>query len=151
MLPMIAQLLLWVALSVPTGAAAAKAPPPAAGDGIAEAKLIQVYKLVGAGRSHQALHEAEALVRQYPNFQLAQLVHGDLLAVRGRPLTWFGDVPDELSKGSTQNLEELRGEAQLRIAALKHWPAQGTVPTQFLKLSAFNKHAIAIDASKARL
>lgn len=151
MVRLLGRLILSAALGGSVGAMAAKGPPPAGGDGIAEAKLIQVYKLVGAGQTRQALHEAEALVRQFPNFQLAQLVLGDLLAVRGRPLTAFGDVPDDLRKGAAENLLELRGEAQLRIAAHKHRPAQGAVPAQFLKLSAFNKHAIAVDVSRARL
>lgn len=151
MLPTALRLLLWGALSGASAVAAAKPAPPAGVEGDAEAKLIHVYKLVGAGQVRQAQHDAEALVRQFPNFQLAHLVLGDLLAVRARPLSSFGDVPDELGKTSTQNLEDLRIEAQLRIGALKHRPAPGAVPEQFLQLSALNKHAIAVDVSKARL
>lgn len=151
MLPMIGRLLVIAALSGPVVATGAKSRPPAPADGIAEVKLIQIYKLVGAGQSRQALLDAETLVRQFPNFQLAQLVHGDLLTLRGQPLSSFGGVPEEMGRAATQNLEELRSEAQLRIAALRQRPAQGALPAQFLKLSAYNKHAIAVDVSKARL
>lgn len=153
MLPTFRRLLLCTALSANAVAAAAgvNAPVAPGGDGIAEAKLIEVYKLVGTGQTRRALVQAEALVRQFPTFQLAQLLHGDLLAAHARPLNTFGDVSVELGQAFRQNLHELRSEAQLRIAALKYRPMQGTVPAQFLKLSALNKHAIAVDVSKARL
>lgn len=151
--PIVGRMLLCAALSTPGVLAAAPnaAVTPPGADGKAEAKLIHVYKLIAAGQSRQALLEAESLVRQVPHFQLAQLVYGDLLAVRARPVGSFGDVPEELSKVSVQNLQELRSEAQLRITALRQRPVQGTVPAQFLKLSALNKHAIAVDVSQARL
>ncbi|MDO9089239.1 MAG: L,D-transpeptidase family protein [Burkholderiaceae bacterium] len=153
MLPTFRRLLLCAALcaNAVAGAAGVNASAAIGGEGIAESKLIEVYKLVGAGQSRQALVQAEALVRQFPTFQLAQLVHGDLLAARARPVSSFGDVREGMNQAANQNLQELRSEAQLRIAALKHRPAQGSVPAQFLKLSALNKHAIAIDVSKGRL
>lgn len=46
-------------------------------DGVAEARLIEVYRLTGHGKTREALARAESLVRDYPNFQLAQLVYGD--------------------------------------------------------------------------
>jgi len=150
--PTFRRLLLCAALGANAAAGAADVNASAApGEDIAESKLIEVYKLVGAGQSREALMLAEALVRQFPTFQLAQLVHGDLLAARVRPVSSFGDVREGLSQAGNQNLQELRSEAQLRIAALKHRPVQGAVPVQFLKLSALNKHAIAIDVSKGRL
>lgn len=121
MLPTFRRLLLCTALSANAVAAAAgvNAPVAPGGDGIAEAKLIEVYKLVGTGQTRRALVQAEALVRQFPTFQLAQLLHGDLLAAHARPLNTFGDVSVELGQAFRQNLHELRSEAQLRIAALK--------------------------------
>jgi len=112
MLPTVCRLLLCAALSRHTvaGATGANASLAPGGDGIAEAKLIGVYKLVGAGKTRQALVQAEALVRQFPTFQLAQLVHGDLLAARTRPVNSFGDVR-EVSQAANQNLQELRSEA----------------------------------------
>ena len=35
-------------------------------------------------------------MRDHPNFQLAQLVYGDLLTARARPLRALGDVPEDL-------------------------------------------------------
>ncbi len=49
------------------------------------------------------------------------------------------------------NLNDLRVESQLRLRALRERPPPGTLPAELLKLSAQNKHAIAVDASRARL
>ncbi|MEN9984209.1 MAG: hypothetical protein RI918_2178, partial [Pseudomonadota bacterium] len=46
----------------------------------AEAKLLRIYQLIGKGQNRQALAESELLLKAQPNFQLAQLVHGDLLS-----------------------------------------------------------------------
>jgi L,D-transpeptidase YnhG len=120
-------------------------------DGAAEARLIEVYRLVGQGRGESALRKAEELVRDHPNFQLAQLVYGDLLSSRTRSLGRFGDVPDALAFRGATTLVELREESQLRLRALRERPPIGSVPAQFLQLSARVKHAIAVDTSRSRL
>jgi len=89
-------------------------------------------------------------VQQHPNFQLAQLVYGDLLAAQVRPVRAFGDVP-EASGPAGQMLAELREESLLRIKALREPPPAGAVPEQFLQLSPRTRHAIAVDTSRARL
>src|SRR5665811_2560047 len=60
---------------------------------LTEARLIEVYQLVSQARNREALSKAESLVHDYPNFQLAQLVYGDLLASQFRPLLKLGDIP----------------------------------------------------------
>ena len=120
-------------------------------DGIAEARLIEIYRLIGKADTQAALHKAEQLVRDFPSFALAQLVLGDLLSARTRPLQNFGDVPPDQLKSGTDALNELKSESQLRLKALRERPPQGSVPAEFLQLSLRNKHAIAIDASRARL
>ncbi len=92
-----------------------------------------------------------ALVRDYPNFQLAQLVYGDLLAARMRPLQNLGDVPEPMRIAAAPALGELRAESLLRLNALRERPPAAAFPSQFLSLSGRNKHAIAIDASRSRL
>jgi murein L,D-transpeptidase YafK len=123
----------------------------------AEARLIEVYKLIGQANIRSALPKAESLVADHPNFQLAQLVYGDLLAARNRPLartgaaTAVGAVPDDLAKAGAPQLSELLEESQLRLRALRERPPAGHVPSQFLALSSQNRHAIAVDASRSRL
>ncbi|MBK0392957.1 L,D-transpeptidase family protein [Ramlibacter sp. CrO1] len=120
-------------------------------DGETEARLIEVYRLIGAGNGRQALARAEALVKDHPTFGLAQLVYGDLLMAQVRPLRQPGDMPDGIAANGAQALAELREESQLRIRALRERPPAGAVPSQFLQLSPSSKHAIAVDTSRARL
>ena len=119
--------------------------------GLAEARLIEVYQLVAKAQGREALTKAESLVQDYPNFQLAQLVYGDLLAARMRPIRTLGDVPEPMLQAAAPMLSELRDESQMRVKALRERPPPGAVPSQFLALSLRNKHAIAVDASRSRL
>ncbi len=125
-------------------------PKPQA-NGMTEARLIEVYNLIGRGLNRDALAKAQKLVEDQPNFQLAQLVYGDLLAARTRPVKAVGDVPDDIAKSAGSVLGELRDESARRIKALKERPVPGTIPSQFLALSQKTRHAIAVDASRSRL
>ena len=126
----------------------------------AEAKLLHIYQLIGKGQNRLALAESELLLKAQPNFQLAQLVHGDLLSSFVRPVNSQGDLPKSMpiasSATSTNSatsaaLNELREESLQRLKALRERPPANTVPSQFLALSERNKHAIAVDASRSRL
>ncbi|MEQ1659386.1 MAG: hypothetical protein ABL896_11485, partial [Hylemonella sp.] len=103
-----------VAMATPqTPMQAALMPSPASGagqvNGAAEARLIEIYRLTGAGYTREALERAESLVRDHPNFQLAQLVYGDLLTTQARPVRDFGDVPAALAGGNAgTTLSDLR-------------------------------------------
>ena len=143
-----------IPLALAAGATAGVAAASAAADksdGNAEARLIDIYKLISQANSREALSKAESLVKDNPNFQLAQLVYGDLLAGRARPIRMLGDVPDTTAKAGAQQLADLRQESQLRMRAPRDRPASGVVPSQFLTLSPRVKHAIAVDASRSRL
>ena len=123
-------------------------------DGQAETRLLAVYKLIAEGRSREALAQAEALARDYPNFQLAQLAVGDLLMSRTRPIRRMGDVPEPDTARSLQvatTLEELRNESRQRVDAQRSRPPAHSIPAQFLELSPRSRHAIAVDASRSRL
>lgn len=141
--------------SVAAGAAMAASPDGIPGamkkDGEAEARLIEIYRLIGQGKINDALGFAQALVKAHPNFQLAQLVYGDLLTSRSRPLRVLGDVPETTARVAAVALGDLREESMMRLKALRERPPAGTVPSQFLMLSNRNRHAIAVDASKSRL
>ena len=117
----------------------------------AEARLIQVYQTIGQSRTREALLLADKLVADFPHFALAQLVHGDLLMAQSRPLKMLGDVPEATLRAAPGVLGELREESLLRMKALRETPPADMLPEQFARLSARNKHAIAIDASRARL
>ncbi|MFM9878845.1 MAG: murein L,D-transpeptidase family protein [Burkholderiaceae bacterium] len=116
-----------------------------------EAQLIQAYQAVAQGNRRSALALAEGLVQAYPNFQVAQLLYGDLLAAQARPARTLGDVKEPLARQHAAQLAELREESLLRLKALSERPPAGSLPAQFVNLSAQNQHAIAIDASRSRL
>lgn len=117
----------------------------------AEARLLDIYKLIGSGQGKQALSKAEALVKDVPNFQLAQLVYADLLSAQAHPLPSMGHAPDDLAAKAPQRLDQLRMEADRRLQALRDRPPPGALPTQFIEVPPTTKHAIAVDASRSRL
>ena len=117
----------------------------------AEARLLEIYKLMAQEEPRKALDLAEKLVTDFPNFQLAQLVYGDLLAARTHALKSMGDVPAPTPSAAASALADLKEESLHRVIALKERPAEGTLPSQFLKLSPQTRTAIAVDAAKSRL
>ena len=117
----------------------------------AEARLIDIYRLIGNGQARQALQHAEALVRDVPNFQLAQLVYADLLLAQTRAIPSMGQAPGDIAAKAPQRLEQLRLEAEKRLSALRERPPAGTLPSQFITLPPTTRHAIAVDASRSRL
>lgn len=119
--------------------------------GQAEARLIGIYQLISQGQHREALALADRLVKDHPNFQLAHLVHGDLLSLQARPVRQLGDVPDTKALAASQQLSTLREESRRRLLALTERPPEGSIPTQFLALAPQSRHAIAIDASRSRL
>jgi L,D-transpeptidase YnhG len=118
--------------------------------GHAEGRLIEIYQLIGKGAHRGALRKSDELVRDHPNFHLAQLVRGDLLNMQTRVVRQLGDVKG-LGAEAADQLAVLREESRRRLTALTERPPPGHVPEQFLALSPQSRHAIAVDASRSRL
>lgn len=136
----------------PHAAPPADAKPALAASRNPEARLLDIYRLVGAGNTREALKQAQALVNDVPNFQLAQLVYADLLSAQTAPLRTFGAAPGYVSSfAPPDRLTQLREEAARRIQALRERPPTGAIPRQFIELPASSPHAIAVDASRSRL
>jgi murein L,D-transpeptidase YafK len=125
--------------------------PPVSSKGSPEARLLEVYRLIGASDARQALAKAEALTRDVPNFQLAQLVYADLLMARHKPLGALGDAPTGMAGPAAEQLQQLRREAAVRLSSLTERPPAQAVPREFIELPASTRHAIAVDASRSRL
>ncbi|MEY4748637.1 MAG: hypothetical protein RIQ60_851 [Pseudomonadota bacterium] len=115
----------------------------------AEARLIEIYGLIGAADARGALAHAESLINDSPNFQLAQLVYGDLLLAQGMPLDSVGQGAGKLVNGA--QLPQLKQEAIKRLHALRAAPPIGTVPSAFVQVAANTRHAVAVDATHSRL
>lgn len=139
----------------PSPKAAAKKTPLR--DGQAEQRLLAVYQLISQGDTRQALAQAESLVRDYPNFHLAQLTVGDLLSARTGPITQLGNVPQSNASNAKpkseaiSSLQELRRESLQRVQAQRQRPPAGRIPAEFLTLPNQTRHAIVVDASRSRL
>ena len=118
---------------------------------LAEQRLLEVYRLAANGKSREALEKVQSLVHDYPHFQLAQLVYGDMLSARIRPVGVLGDLPVDLQTQAAPALANLRDESRLRVGAAKDRPRAGAVPEQFLALSPTVRHVIAVDGAKSRL
>lgn len=119
--------------------------------GNAETRLIEIFSLLEQSQFQQALTKSSELTQDHPNFHLAQLVHGDLLKLRFQPSAALGDVSQEQAQAASAQLASLRAETRKRLHALQNRPPAGSVPHQLLAVSAWSKHAIAIDASHSRL
>ena len=115
-----------------------------------EARLLTAYQLMSQGQGAAALELASALVRDHPQFSLAQLLLGDLLASRSGTAHAFG-VQANASLPADDRRQWLREEAQRRLAARQERPLAGHVPAQFLQLPASVRRAVAVDASRSRL
>lgn len=125
---------------------------PVQAAGQAEARLIEIYRMVARGQLRQALPKARQLTIDYPNFQLAHLLHGDLLTAMSRPLQYHGNLGESaLPEEAGATLASLREESLLRLKALREAPPADAVPAEFLQLAPSIKHAVAVDTSKARL
>ena len=121
-----------------------------AGDG-PEGRLIAAYLALGQGQGREALRLTSELVQDHPDFSLAQLLYGDLLAARaGFPAAFGADVSRPAGTQDPARLA-LREEAQRRLLALRERPPVGRVPAEFVRLAPTVRHAVAVDASRSRL
>ena len=113
----------------------------------ADRELANSMLAVSQSRMPEAQTAVDKLTQQHPNFRLAQLVKGDLLLARAQPLQTLGNT------GSSRNadLEQLRDEARQRVRAATEVLPSDKVPAYLLNLDDSYRHALVVDASRARL
>lgn len=107
-----------------------------------EQQLKTAVDQLRAGRNNEAFQQIEKLVKQEPNFRLAQLIYSELLAVRaGSQSTMVGKADGQL--------KDLLEEAQLRLSP----PVKqaGTLPSLLLQVAKAQKYLVVVDLSNARL
>ncbi len=97
-------------------------------------------------RLDKALTSINRLLDRYPNFRLAQLVKGDLLLARAKPLSTLGNA-----QGAHDQQADLREEARARIQAISDPVDPRLVPEELLKISSDTRYVMTVDASRARL
>jgi murein L,D-transpeptidase YafK len=113
----------------------------------ADRQLVNSLLAISQSRMPEALSAVDQLTRQHPNFRLAQLVKGDLLLARAKPLQTLGDT----GNSRNANLEQLRDEARQRVRAATDSPPDDKIPVYLLNLDDGYRHALVVDANRSRL
>lgn len=111
-----------------------------------ELRLINVIETFRRGEIDAAITEAESLISSNPNFKLAHLLHGDLLASRA-------GVPMSFESGALEGrpVDSLMAEARQRWKHYRTSQRSGRIPEQLVKLSASQKNALVVDLAESRL
>jgi len=111
-----------------------------------EALLVKSMNSVGSNRLDLAQNEIDALLKINPNFKLAQMLKGDLLMARAKPLNGFGNAPD----APTDQLNDLRDEARARLQRVQQQTVTAA-PRFIWQLNPQQRYAIVVDTSKSTL
>lgn len=112
-----------------------------------EVLLARSLDAVRDNRLDAALSQVDSILRSNPNFKLAQLVKGDLLLARARPLSNFGNVPD----APRDRVEDLREEARARLQRVQQEKPLTQTPRFLWQLNPQQNYAIVVDTSKSTL
>ncbi len=136
------------------GATLAKAAAPATvrtpgtvSDSGPETQLVKIFAEIEANRLNEALQLTEALLRQYPNYRLANLIKGDLLLARTQPIQNFG----ALNGAPQEKVADLRAEAIARLKGYREKPPKDFVPRYLLQMQPDQRYAVVVDTKRSRL
>ena len=119
-----------------------------------EASLLKVLAYIEAGDLTTANIILDDLLRKRPEFNLAQLVKGDLLAMRVSTVSGLGKnaLLDSFTKNGKQvELQKLRDEVRIRLKNYREKYTRNKIPKSLLLMSKSVQNAILIDKSKNRL
>lgn len=112
-----------------------------------ETLLINSLKALSQSNVDEALVIVQKIVRENPNFKLAQLIYADLLMAKTRPIS----LPGAIVRNDSGKVQPLLDEARARW---KHRLSQHTdfqVPGYVLRLNEEQRNFIVVDLSQSRL
>jgi murein L,D-transpeptidase YafK len=112
-----------------------------------EAMLVRALLDIRDSKFSSALNHIDSLLVANPNFRLAQLVKGDLLLARARPINSIGNA----SGGSDEQVAGLRDEARARLVRSQIEPTPELAPRYLLQLPEKEKLALVLDSTKSTL
>lgn len=112
-----------------------------------DALLYRTLREISDYRIDAALSEIDKVITSYPNFRLGHLIKGDLLLARRQPITTLGNA----NNAPRERIEELRHEAQVRLARYHHARPGDQVPRYLVQLNPQQRHAFVVDTSKSTL
>jgi len=119
-----------------------------------EASLLKVLAYIEAGDFKTANILLDDLIRKTPEFTLAHLVKGDLIAMQIKPILGVGqnEILTSFANDTQQaSLRKLRDEVKIRLDNYHDKFNQQKIPRALLLMSKSVKTAILIDKSKNRL
>ncbi len=99
------------------------------------------------GDSGTALRELQVLVQREPNFRLAQLLYGQVLAQR----SGVGGLVSPLADDQDPHVRELLDEYRARVSEARNGPPANSLPSSILRLSPDHKYAIVADLPRSRV
>lgn len=111
-----------------------------------EAMLVRALLDIRDSKFSSAFDHIDSLLLSNPNFRLAQLVKGDLLLARARPINSIGNA----SGGSAEQVAGLRDEARARLVRSQIEPTD-LAPRYLLQLPEKEKLALVLDSTKSTL
>lgn len=143
------QALVAIAAAAASYAWAMELSPPAVARQLAapEAMLVRALLDIGESRFSSALEHIDNLLASNPNFRLAQLVKGDLLLARSRPINSIGNA----SGAPTDQVDALREEARARLARAQIETPRELAPRYLLQMPQKQKYALVLDSAKSTL
>ena len=112
-----------------------------------EAMLVRALLDIRDSKFSSAFDHIDSLLTANPNFRLAQLVKGDLLLSRTRPINSIGNA----SGGSADQVAGLRDEARARLLRSQIAPSPEQAPRYLLQLPDKEKLALVLDSTKSTL
>ena len=110
-----------------------------------EARLAAAIDAMQDGRYAIATETLRKLLKDQPNFRLAQLLYGQALALRSGAC-----IGSPLADDEDPKLRDLLAEYRVRHDSQRALPPPGQVPAMLLKLSDELRHAVVVDLSKGR-
>jgi len=118
-----------------------------------EARLLKGLLLFYTGEDQAALQELNKLTQLVPDFHLAYLIRGDILAARSNHVAMAGNLPLHLdaNKDIQAQLNALKQEAWARLHAHLQAVDPNKVPLALLQLDHNTPRALLVDKSQHRL
>jgi murein L,D-transpeptidase YafK len=140
-------LISWLLCGLMAGSAYGSPEQPVTHENGSEALLVKSLQAINDNRLDIALNEVDSLLRDNPNFKLAQLVKGDLLMARAGAIDNFGSA----SYAPHDQIDDLRDEARIRLQRVLSRSDTSLTPRFLWKLDAAQKYALVVDTSRATL
>jgi len=113
---------------------------------VPETMLVEALIDIRNNRLSSALERVDALLAIKPDFRLAQLVKGDLLMARARPIPTLG-----AAAAPADRLNDLREEARARLVRYSVRPPKDYIPKYLLQLQPEQRYAVVVDTAKSTL